>query len=306
MVFDFADFADLISVYLVARYAHCIHTNRASHTISSADGTSSNCASIVPASRLPVSHTTALRNCDSLTRPSTTSSVIADMCGSMNTAIITVAPPLMIDDSVLDVTRTFGSSTPAYSAANTPTVHNATAATLSSVIDSETPPPLCRAVTLAGAGALAAPRIYEMPPLNNACISSLGIERCTWKCSTARQNTRWKVGISSAPAMVASDAETSSQRKSDSKSVTTACDKFDSTRLARNGPRKEFEVRETSTSMLNSASETAMRRVRTPAMRTEYASVPIRWMTKVSKQITSNCLSIAALKYGEVRLAMLS
>src|SRR5476649_2877189 len=134
-----------------------------------------------------------------------------------------------------------------------------------------------------------------MPPLNSACISSLGIERCTWKCSTARQNTRWKVGISSAPAMVASDAETSSQRKSDSKSVTTACDKFDSTRLARNGPRKEFEVRETNTSMLNSASETAMRRVRTPAMRTEYASVPIRWMTKVSEQITSNCLSIAAL-----------
>src|SRR5471032_761260 len=145
-----------------------------------------------------------------------------------------------------------------------------------------------------------------MPPLNSACISSLGIERCTWKCSTARQNTRWKVGISSAPAMVASDAETSSQRKSDSKSVTTACDKLDSTRLARNGPRNEFEVRETNTSMLNSASETAMRRVRTPAMRTEYASVPIRWMTKVSEQITSNCLSIAALKYWEVRLAMLS
>ena len=40
-----------------------------------------------------------------------------------------------------------------------------------------------------------------------------------------------------------------------------------SIRLARKGPRKLFEVRETSTRMLNSAKLIAIRRVRTPAMR---------------------------------------
>ena len=49
-----------------------------------------------------------------------------------------------------------------------------------------------------------------------------------------------------------------------------------STRFAKNGPRKEFEVLDTSIRMLNKARETAIRFVRTPAIRTEYASVPIR------------------------------
>lgn len=40
-----------------------------------------------------------------------------------------------------------------------------------------------------------------------------------------------------------------------------------SIRLARNGPRKLFDVRLTSTSMLNNAKLMAMRPVRTPAMR---------------------------------------
>jgi hypothetical protein len=42
-----------------------------------------------------------------------------------------------------------------------------------------------------------------------------------------------------------------------------------STRLASRGAWKVLAVRETSSSTLNSDSETAMRRVRTPAMRTE-------------------------------------
>ncbi len=106
--------------------------------------------------------------------------------------------------------------------------------------------------------------------MNTACSTSLGTERCTWKCSTARLNTRWKVGISTAPAMVASAADTSSQRKSPSKSsAICAMPICDSTRFARNGPSSELDVRDTSVKMLNKASDTAMRRVRIPAMRTE-------------------------------------
>ena len=82
-----------------------------------ADGTSKNCAISVPANLLPTSRTTARRNCDSSILPSMTSSVMPDMCGSMKTAIMMVAPPLMIDESVLEVTLTLGSSTPAYRAA---------------------------------------------------------------------------------------------------------------------------------------------------------------------------------------------
>src|SRR6266853_1039708 len=44
--------------------------------------------------------------------------------------------------------------------------------------------------------------------------------------------------------------------------------------------------------MLKSANDTAIRRVLTPAMRTEYASVPTRWMTKVKKQIMTSWASI--------------
>jgi hypothetical protein len=43
--------------------------------------------------------------------------------------------------------------------------------------------------------------------------------------------------------------------------------------------------------MPNSASETAMRPVRTPAIRTEYASVPIRWITNVRKQMKRSWVS---------------
>ena len=39
---------------------------------------------------------------------------------------------------------------------------------------------------------------------------------------------------------------------------------------------KEFEVRETKTKMLKRANDTAMRRVLTSAIRTEYANVPIK------------------------------
>jgi hypothetical protein len=103
--------------------------------------------------------------------------------------------------------------------------------------------------------------------LKKPCKISFGIERCTWKCCTARQNTRWKVGIRTAPAIVASEDAISSQRKSISSE--SSADRFDSTRLARKGPRKEFDVRDNSIRMLNNASDTAIRRMRTPAMRTE-------------------------------------
>ena len=68
--------------------------------------------------------------------------------------------------------------------------------------------------------------------------------------------------------MVARLAENSSQRKSTNSVLAATCWSMPvSTRLARKGPRKEFEVRESSIRMLNRASETAMRRVRMPAMR---------------------------------------
>jgi hypothetical protein len=88
-----------------------------------------------------------------------TSSVMPDMCGSMNTAIMIVAPPLMMDDRVLEVTRTDGSSTPAYREANTPTVHSAVAPTLSSVMRPDTPCPERISVTLRATGTLATSRM---------------------------------------------------------------------------------------------------------------------------------------------------
>jgi len=76
--------------------------------------------------------------------------------------------------------------------------------------------PRTQFVRLRAAGMLAASFTYESPPLKNPCMISFGIARCTWKCRTARHNTRWKVGISRAPAIVARLAEISSQRKSPS------------------------------------------------------------------------------------------
>lgn len=99
-----------------------------------AEGTSKNCAITVPANLLHTSHTTARLNCDSSIFPSITSSVMPDIGGSIDTAIMTVVAPLIIDDRVLNVTRTLGSSTPAYRAANTPTVHNAVALTFMAVM----------------------------------------------------------------------------------------------------------------------------------------------------------------------------
>jgi len=83
-------------------------------------------------------------------------------------------------------------------------------------------------------------------------------------------------------------AESRSHRKSASRLCEAVSVRFSSTRLARNGPWKELEVRESRTNTLKSANDTAMRRVRTPAMRTEYARVPIRWMMKVRTQITAS------------------
>ena len=51
---------------------------------------------------------------------------------------------------------------------------------------------------------------------------------------------------------------------------------FCSTRFARSGAWNEFDVRDTRISTLNNDSDKAIRRVRVPAIRTEYASVPIR------------------------------
>lgn len=44
--------------------------------------------------------------------------------------------------------------------------------------------------------------------------------------------------------------------------------------------------------MLNKDSDKAMRRVRVPAIRTEYASVPIRWMMNMRPQMTGRPWSI--------------
>jgi hypothetical protein len=81
--------------------------------IITAAGTKINCANKVPAIRVPASQTTARRKAASLVRPSTTSSVIIDRCGSMNTNKTMVANPLITDDNVLAVTRNSGFSDPA-------------------------------------------------------------------------------------------------------------------------------------------------------------------------------------------------
>ena len=72
------------------------------------------------------------------------------------------------------------------------------------------------------------------------------------------------MGIRIAPRMVARLAENSSQRKSTNKVLAATCWSMPvSTRLAKvrlkNGPSKEFEVRDSSIRMLDRASETAMR-----------------------------------------------
>ena len=101
-----------------------------------------------------------------------------------------------------------------------------------------------------------------------------------------------------APTKVAEVAERSSQRKSVNKADENGCAKFCSTRLARNGPWKEFDVREIRTKTLNRANETAIRRVRTPVSGTEYANVPIKWMTNVRRQITVSCESMGVVLEG--------
>lgn len=57
------------------------------------------------------------------------------------------------------------------------------------------------------------------------------------------------------------DDKISRLRKSHSRLVTAAQDKVDSTRFASHGPRKELEVRDASTRILHSTSDTAMRLV---------------------------------------------
>jgi len=51
---------------------------------------------------------------------------------------------------------------------------------------------------------------------------------------------------------------------------------FCSTRLASKGAANEFEVLDTRTKILKSDNEIAIRRVRVPAILTEYTSVPIK------------------------------
>jgi hypothetical protein len=106
--------------------------------------------------------------------------------------------------------------------------------------------------------------VGEKPRRNNR-----ETERSRLNVTTARAKRRWKVGIRSAPASVASVAARSSQRKSAAPPLTWPASRFPSTRFARSGAWKELEVRETSTRTLNSDSETAIRPVRVPAMRTE-------------------------------------
>jgi len=89
-------------------------------------------------------------------------------------------------------------------------------------------------------------------------------------------DSRWKVGTRRAPTTVASVADTSSHRKSAVLAAALPIASRRSTRLARSGAWNEFEVRDTRMRMLNNESERAIRPVRLPAIRTEYASVPMR------------------------------
>lgn len=61
-------------------------------------------------------------------------------------------------------------------------------------------------------------------------------------------------------------------------------------RCAKNARSREceFAVRETRAMIPNRENETAIRRVRTPAIRTAYASVAITWITNVSPQMINN------------------
>ena len=77
------------------------------------------------------------------------------------------------------------------------------------------------------------------------------------------------MGISTAPTIVASVAATISQRKSATTPPAAPRRRLTSIRLASSGAWNEFDVRDTSIRRLNRAKETAIRRVRVPAIRTE-------------------------------------
>ena len=71
-------------------------------------GSNSTWASIVPASRLSEIHTMVRRNSASLVRPSTTSSVSTESCGSIRANSRIVAKPLTTAESCDAVTRNSG------------------------------------------------------------------------------------------------------------------------------------------------------------------------------------------------------
>ena len=83
----------------------------------------------------------------------------------------------------------------------------------------------------------------------------------------AAANQRWTVGTIKAPRTVAIVADNNTIRKSSSNRSPVPLTIPFSIRLARNGPKKLFDVRDTSTSTLNKAKDKAILCVRTPAMR---------------------------------------
>ena len=95
---------------------------------------------------------------------------------------------------------------------------------------------------------------------------SLGTERLAWKCWIARVNSRCVVGTISVPTMVASVAVNIRIWKSQN-NASALLIRFSSIRLDRNGAWNELAARETSTSTLNNANDTAILRDRTPAIR---------------------------------------
>src|SRR4030095_6206159 len=107
----------------------------------------------------------------------------------------------------------------------------------------------------------------------------------------ARDKALCALGTSNAPITVASAAEPRSHWKSDS-SVEPDTGRLVSIRLARNGAWNEFDVRETRISKLNSVSAVATCPVLIPAILAAYASVPMRWMTNVSPQMTARLVSM--------------
>src|SRR5262245_32557058 len=178
-----------------------------------------------------------------------------------------VATPFTTADRLLAVARRSGARYAAYMEANTPTVQTAVAAPFTRSMPIGAPLRAPAFLRFEGEGMATLARRTPKPCNESVAKMSRGRERRLERALTPWLNRRCVVGVSKAPTMVASDAASSSHRKSARAPAVAPASTLPSTRLASRGAWKEFAVRDRRTRALKRENARAMRRVRTPAIR---------------------------------------